>query len=259
MSVRFGVCTTFDKIPTLIDAGYDYIEFSFGNLVKMSEEEFEQTKATVEKYKFYAESYNGFFPGEIRITGPDVDYDIITAHAEKGMARAAQLGGKVTVVGSGKSRNVPEGFDRDLAYDQFVKVLGLVGDVAAKYGIMVVVEPLTTEETNLINTVAEGIEIVKKVNKPNVKSLADFFHVYKSGETLDAIRNNDGLLGHLHIARANDDRAMPYEEDVPKVEEWAAAVKESGYEGRLSLEGIYLPEFTECMHRTRKIIECFNK
>ncbi len=259
MSIRFGVCTTFDKIPTLIDAGYDYIEFGFGNLVKMSEEDFEQAKATVEKYKFYAESYNGFFPVDIRLTGPDVDYDIIAEHTEKGMKRAAALGGKVTVIGSGRSRNIPDGFDFDEGYNQFAKVLSIAGDIAAKYGIMVVVEPLNTGETNLINTVAQGIEICKKVGKPNVKSLADFYHIYRSGETLDAIRNNDGMLGHLHLARANDDRAMPYEEDIPKVEEWAAAVKESGYEGRLSLEGGYRPEFEECMHRTRKIIDCFNK
>ena len=259
MSIRFGVCTTFDKIPTLIAAGYDYLEFGFGNLVKMTEEEFEEAKATVKEHNFKAEAYNGFFPGDIRLTGPDVDYDVIKAHTEKGMARAAQLGGKVTVVGSGKSRNVPEGFSFEEAYAQFAKVLGIVGDVAAKYGITVVVEPLQTKETNLINSVAEGIEIVKKVDRPNVKCLADFFHVYKNGETLDAVKNSNGWLAHLHLARANDDRAMPYEEDIQKVEEWAAAVKEAGYEGRLSLEGGYLPEFSECMHRTRKIIDCFNK
>lgn len=259
MSVRFGVCTTFDKIPVIKAAGYDYLEYGFADLVKMTDEEFENAKAEVEKYEFKAESYNGFFPGEIRLTGEDVDWDVIAAHCEIGMKRAAELGGKVTVIGSGRSRNIPDGFDFATGYDQFARVLGLAGDIAAKYGIMVVVEPLCTKETNLINTVAEGIEIVKKVNRPNVKSLADFFHVYKSGETLDAIRYNDGWLGHLHIARANDDRSMPYEEDIPKVEEWAAAVKESGYEGRLSLEGGYRPEFEECMYRTRKIIDCFNK
>ena len=91
-----------------------------------------------------------------------------------------------------------------------------------------------------------------------MKTLADFYHVYRSGETLDAIRNNEGWLAHLHLARANDDRAMPYDEDIPKIEEWANAVIKSGYKGNLSLEGSYLPEFDECMHRTRKIIDCFS-
>ena len=175
------------------------------------------------------------------------------------MPRAETLGGKICVIGSGGSRKIPDGFDFETGYDQFAKVLGIAGDIAAEYGITIVVEPLQADETNLINTVEQGIEIVKEVNKSNVKALADFYHVYRSGETLDAIRNNDGWLAHLHLARANDDRAMPYEEDIPKIEEWANAVKASGYEGRLSLEGSYLPEFAECLYRTHKIIDCFNK
>ena len=175
------------------------------------------------------------------------------------MSRAAALGGKICVIGSGGSRKIPDEFDFDAGYDQFAKVLSIAGDIAAEYGITIVVEPLQADETNLINTVEQGIEIVKKVNKSNVKALADFYHVYRSGETLDAIRHNDGWLAHLHLARANDDREMPYDEDISKIEEWANAVKESGYTGNLSLEGGYLPEFDECMHRTRKIIECFRK
>ena len=257
--MRFGVCTSFDNIPALIDAGYDYLEFNFTSLVEMSDEEFEQAKATVEKYNFYSESFNCFFPWNIRLTGPDVDYDLIASHIRAGMPRAAALGGKICVIGSGGSRKIPDGFDFDTGYDQFARVLGIAGDIAAEYGITIVVEPLQAWETNLINTVEQSIEIVKKVNKPNVKALADFYHVYRSGETLDAIRNNDGWLAHLHLARANDDRAMPYEEDIPKIKEWAEAVKESGYNGNLSLEGSYLPEFDECIRRTRKIIDCFNR
>lgn len=257
--MRFGVCTSFDNIPALIDAGYDYLEFNFTSLVEMSEEEFKHAKATVEKYNFYAESFNCFFPWNIRLTGPDVDYDLIASHIRAGMSRASALGGKICVIGSGGSRKIPDGFDFDTGYNQFAKVLEIAGDIAAEYGITIVVEPLQADETNLINTVEQGIEIVKKVNKPNLKALADFYHVYRSGETLDAIRNNEGWLAHLHLARANDDRAMPYEEDIPKINEWAEAVRESGYNGNLSLEGSYLPEFDECMHRTRKIIDCFNR
>lgn len=42
MRIRFGVCTSFDNIPTLMDAGYDYIEANLTSLVKMTEEEFAQ-------------------------------------------------------------------------------------------------------------------------------------------------------------------------------------------------------------------------
>lgn len=34
--MRFGVCASFENIPTLIEAGYDYLEFNFTSLVEMS-------------------------------------------------------------------------------------------------------------------------------------------------------------------------------------------------------------------------------
>ena len=140
MSIRFGVCTTFDKIPALIDAGYDYVEFGFGNLVKMTDEEFAEAKAAVEKYNFKAEAYNGFFPGEIRITGPDVDYDRITAHTEKGMARAAQLGGKVVTI-SGPDGYIydPDGISTPEKVDYLLEMRAScrnrVQDYADKFGV----------------------------------------------------------------------------------------------------------------------------
>jgi sugar phosphate isomerase/epimerase len=258
MRIRFGVCTDLENLPILIDAGYDYIELNLTQLVEMSEEKYEAAKALVDKHRFYAESYNCFFPGSIRLTGPEVDYGQIEAHIRKGLKRAAGLGGKICVIGSGGSRSIPDGFDVSTGYDQFIKVLHIAGDIAAEYGITIVVEALRKAETNLINTVEECIALVKRVNKDNVRALADFYHVFNSGETLDAIRCNQGWLGHLHLARANADRAMPYAEDIPQVEEWAKAVKESGYQGRLSLEGNCVPVFEECVRRTRKIIECFN-
>ena len=39
--------------------------------------------------------------------------------------------------------------------------------------------------------------------------------------------------------------------------EEAKSVKECGYNGRLSLEGGYQPEFNECIIRMRKILKAF--
>lgn len=257
MSIRFGVCTGFENIPLLIKAGYDYLEFNFTTLVNMTDAEFNEALALTKKHNFYAECFNCFFPWDTRLTGEDVDFERITCHIKSGMARAMALGGKVCVIGSGGSRKIPDGFDFQKGYEQFAKVLSIAGNISYEYGIMIAVEPLNSGETNLINTVAQGIELVKRVNCENVKCLADFYHVFKSGETLDAIENNEGFLGHLHLARADNDRAMPYEEDSQEVKKWAEIVKKSGYSGRMSLEGSYLPEFCECITRTRRIIDCF--
>lgn len=259
MQIRFGVCASIDNAKLVADAGYDYLEYSFQALAAMTDEEFEDFRTKLEASGLKAEAYNGFFPATIPLTGENVDMDVIAAHAEKGFSRASLVGGKVAVLGSGAARKIPEGFDYDTAYAQFAKVLDLCGTLASKYGMEVALEPLNTGETNLINTVAEGMELCRKVNNPGARCLADFFHVFKSGETLDAIETAGEMLNHVHLARPNIDRGMPLKEDLPAVKRYAEALKKCGYCGRLSLEGALTPDFETAIRRTRPILDLFNE
>lgn len=258
MKIRFGVCTSIDNISTIKEAGFDYLEFSFQNLVNMTDEEFESTCEKVKQSGIQVEAYNGFFPASIPLVGDNVDYDIIAAHAEKGMARAAHLGGAIAVIGSGAARRIPEGFDYATAYEQFMKALDICGNIAGKYGMEIALEPLQTKETNLINTVAEGMELCKKLNNPHVKCLADFYHVFRNGETLEAIETAGAMLNHVHLARPNADRCMPQPEDLPTCKKYAEALKKCGYTGRLSLEGSIKPDFEQIVRDTRRVLDMFN-
>lgn len=256
--MRFGVCTgDINRFSLIKAAGYDYVEFPMTELVKMSDEAFAAFAAKVEEIGIPVESYNGFFPPELKIVGNAIDYDAIEAYAEKGFSRAAQIGGKVAVIGSGGARRIPEGEGYEENFARFAKTLAVCGEVASRYGMYVTVEPLNDKETNLINSVAEGLEVCRKANHPAARCLADFYHVFMSGETLDAIRGAGDMLGHVHLARANEDRAMPYAEDVPQCEEWAAALKACGYDARISLEGNFLPSFEEAVARCREIVKVF--
>ena len=257
MSIRFGVCTSVENAALIKEAGYDYLEYSFQNLVRMSEEEFLVFCTELETAGLKAEAFNGFFPASISLTGENVDMEQIAAHAGKGFSRASRVGGKIAVLGSGAARRIPEGFDRDTAYRQFMEVLDLCGTIAGTYGMEVALEPLNTGETNLINTVAEGIEICRRVNNPCVKCLADFYHVFRSGETLEAVETAGTMLNHVHLARPNADRAMPLEEDIPALRCYAESLKKCGYSGRLSLEGVFLPDFETAVRKTRRMLDVF--
>ncbi len=246
-----------NRFTIIKEAGYDYIEFPLVELVKMSDEAFAAFKAKVEEIGLPIESYNGFFPPELKIVGDQIDYDAIGVYAEKGLSRAAQLGGKVAVIGSGGARRIPEGENYELNFARFAKTLAVCGEVASRYGMYVTVEPLNAKETNLINSVEEGLRVCEMANHPNVKCLVDFYHVFMSGETLDAVRGAKEMLGHVHLARANEDRAVPHAEDIPQCEAWAAALKECGYDARISLEGNFLPSFEEAVVRCRDILNVF--
>lgn len=255
--MKFGVCNPYTNIKLIKSEGFDYIELALSVVNAMSDREFKAVYKEVEKHSFPAESYNGFFPGDIRLTGEGVDLNSIREYAKRGFARASELGGKVAVLGSGTARKIPEGFDRKTAEAQFVDVLRVCGDEAGRVGMEIVIEPLQAKETDLINTVAEGLEFVERANHEKVRCLVDFFHTFRSRETLDAVINSNGMLRHVHLARANDDRKIPTSEDIDSCRPWAEALKKCGYDLRISLEGAFLPDVKTAIKNVKPVLELF--
>ncbi len=240
--MRFGVCTGLEQLQAVIDAGYDYIELSLMKLAALEEQEFLQWKKMLEASPVKAETTNVFFPFDIPLVGPEADHKRAREYTNKALARAAELGIKICVLGNGTARNVPEGFDPKEAEQQLMQVLRQTGDIAQTYGITIALEPLREKETNLINTVAEGLALCRKVNHPAVKCLADFYHALCNEESMNAIENAGEMLVHTHLACYN--RCMPANEaDVALCETWAAALANCGYDARISLEGRFGDDF----------------
>ncbi len=240
--MRFGVCTKSDNLDIVALAGYDYIEFTLRDIENLSEDAFAALKNTLATSPIKVETTNLFFAADIPLVGPEVSFERIESFCQKALSRAGELGIKVSVIGNGAARKIPEGFDPKEAEAQFVRVLRLCGDIAARHGITIAIEPLRTKETNYINTVAEGIALCRKVAHENVKCLADFYHVLENGETLEAIEAANGLLAHTHLAVEN--RYMPATaKDAALCAKWAAALKKCGYDGRISLEGHFGEDF----------------
>ena len=254
--MRFGVCNGIDKLPLVKQYGFDYIELNFTQLTLADEKEFENYCNQIRRYGIYAESFNCLFPGNVNFNA-NVDYEMIRNYAEKGFYRAQKLGGKTVAFGSSRARNIPDGYDRNLAVAQFKKVLCICSDVADKYGIQIALEPLNFSETNFINTVADGIDICRSVNQKNVKCLVDFYHVFMNGESLDAIMNSGDMIIHTHLARPNSDRRIPTVADAQACSEWARALKLIGYNGRMSLEGDFGPDFETAIKDVQPILDLF--
>lgn len=256
--MRFGAACDIEKLPVLKAEGYDYIELCFSDIAAEDDRRFLQAFEQTERCGIYAECLNGFFKPDIRLNG-NVDYGYIADYAQRGFSRAQKLGGKIAVLGSGDSRRIPDGYDRRTAAAQFAKILNICGDIAGNYGMQIAIEPLRTEETNFINTVAQGIEMCTAAGNPHVKCLADFYHVYMNNEPLDTIENAAGMLIHTHIARPDPDRNIPSPADLDGCRPWAQALKKNGYNGRMSLEGFYKPDFETALRAARPVLEMFRE
>jgi len=253
--MKFGVCCSIDCLPLLQKNRYDYIELNFSKIATCSGEEFDRIRKTIDAGTIPAEAFNGFFPKEIRLTG-DVDYGRIREYCALGFERAEQLGGKVVVLGSSGARNIPEGFDPKLAEEQFVQALLVCGDEAAKRGFTVAIEPLRKKESNFINTVDEGLTFTRRADHPNVKCLADFFHVAESGEPLTAIETAGDQLAHVHLAMP-ESRLYPTPADAEICRTWSASLRKCGYNGRISLEGKAAPDVETAIKEAKAALELF--
>ena len=98
-----------------------------------------------------------------------------------------------------KSGKKLEGVDPKLQYAAAVDNLKRASDIAAESGINIVIEPIDLIEnpTIFLTSVQEGFEIVRAVDRPNVKVLYDFYHEQRGGGNL--IENLD-WVGLVHIA-----------------------------------------------------------
>jgi sugar phosphate isomerase/epimerase len=180
------------------------------------------------------EATNNFIPKDIPTTGPAVDQAAVDKFVSVACRRAGKAGVRIIVFGSGGSRRVPDGFDSGKAFEQLVGNLKRWGPMAQAAGVMIVVEPLNSSECNIITSVAEGAELVRRVNHPSIRLLADTYHMARDGEGPDSIREAGGILCHAHCAEAKG--RVPVGLGGEDHRPYFRALKDIGYAGRVSIE-----------------------
>lgn len=127
------------------------------------------------------------------------------------------------------------------------------GHYAGERGISLGVEPLNRFETDMLNTVEQGVVFVEEVGLANVGLLLDTFHQgIEERSQGAAIRSAGSHIVHFH-ASAND-RGVPGDDQV----EWddvAAALRGVGYDGVISLESFVggIPELARAVSLWRPL------
>lgn len=239
--MKLGVCAGFDRIAIAAKYGYDYIETNFRSLAESSEDEYHKFLAELRNNNIACEAANCFLPGDMHVTGENVDYDAIKKYLSVGYKRAAEVGIKVVVFGSGAARNIPEGYSyKDATKDIIKFVKEYAAPMAAEFGIDIVFEPLRKQESNIINTIKEGAMLASAIDLPNVGTLGDLYHMYVEGDTYDDVRELKGVFKHAHMSNpVSDDsgskRVFMKESDTFDYKGFFDALKYIGCE-RVSIE-----------------------
>ena len=99
---------------------------------------------------------------------------------------------------------VKPGVDHGQAMDWLVEALRACSAAAGPAGVRLALEPINRYETTLINNVAQGLELIKRVGAGNFGLLLDTFHMNIEEPSMEgSIRQAGDRIFHFHVADSN--------------------------------------------------------
>ena len=132
--------------------------------------------------------------------------------------------------------------EREQQFDWAVESIVTVAGYAQANGVGLAIEPLNRFETDLINTLEQGVELCRAVNLDNVGLLIDTFHMHIEEKSLtESIRMAAPYIFHVQVSE--NDRGTPGKGQV-HWDEFFAALNEINYEGSIVVES-FLPTVKE--------------
>ncbi len=233
--VQVGYCSTLKSIEAAKAAGFDYVELGTTEIAGLSDEEYEEAVRHIKQVGLPVPVTNLFLPAALKVTGPLIDRDQQMAYVKKAFARLARLGTEIVVFGSGGARRVPEGFPKEDAFQQLVEFGRRIAPEARAHGLTIAIEPLRREETNIINSAAEGLELVTAIDDPNFQLMVDFYHLASETEDPAIVVRARAHIRHLHMANPHG-RVFPLQWDEYDYAPFFASLRTIGFDKRISVE-----------------------
>ncbi len=208
-------------------AGFDVAEFPLLNPLAL---DYGRLRSVLDASGMLASCGTGLAP-DTDISSPDPEIRRAgLAHLQACLAGAEKLGspilGGVTYTAWGQT----SGLGVQQRRDTCIQSLRLAGKMAADHGVTLCLEVINRFEGDLLNTVAQGIQLINEVDHPNIKLHLDTFHMNIEEDSLsEAILTAGNYIGHFHCAENN--RKIPGEGHIPwgEVRQALQTVRYQGY------------------------------
>lgn len=179
----------------------------------------------------------GWVKHQLSLTSPD---PVVRRRAVEFVEGIIDIGGSLgapAIIGSMQGRSLPE--SGGLTMGWLREGLETLSERAAGHCVPLLYEPLNRYETNLINTLDAGVRFLEALDRPNVRLLADLFHMnIEEADLPESIRRAGKHIGHVHLADSNRRPAGFGHTDFAPI---AAALRDIGYDGYVSAEAFPYP------------------
>ena len=158
--------------------------------------------------------------------------------------QCAELGGRYLVHGSPQQRRVDSGDTRIAALARAQESFAAVAERAQKAGVVYCIEPLSSDQTQLINTLEEAAAMVTAIGSRSVRTMLDCSSAGRMETApLPALVNSwlpNGMIAHVQVNDRN--RRGPGQGEQRFAPLFAALVRH-GYAGDIAVEPFdYVPD-----------------
>jgi sugar phosphate isomerase/epimerase len=234
---EIGIVQSLENDSLLRSFGYQYLVESVARLISprnVTEEQFQENVKKMKSLSHPLYACNIFIPGELKVVGPEVNEGAVLEYAGEVFKRCQQANVNMIIWGSGGSRRLPDGFDKEKAKEQFVSIARKISDLGARYNMTFALENLNSTETNFITKAEDALEIVKKVDRKNFGLCIDIYHMLKEGESPSIIEKASGNLIYCEIAEKENRTPPGVRGD--DFRPYLSALKKAKYKGKIVIE-----------------------
>lgn len=248
--MKFSLCTAVYGMADLqkvifraAELGYDAVELTVAlHLpVESSAERRREVKGWIDAAGIECSGLHYIWDGSVKLATSDRnEMKRAQEYLCKVIDIASDMKAKTVIVGSGgKTRSFEENQNRAEVTKCMAEVIRNCGEYAKSSKTVLAMEAINRYETNFLNTMQEATEFAKMVNHPQVRTMADTYHMnIEEVNPAESVRKYGHALANLHLADSNRQAPGEGHFDFGSV---AAALKEIGFSEYCSFEvfGLY--------------------
>lgn len=217
--MKFALCNEmFEETPfpevcaAASRLGYHGVEIApftlTGSACDFTAEQRHETRKTAEDHGLEVVGLHWLYAGQkdMHVNSPDhVLWGNARDYLEALVDMCADIGGRILVIGSPKQRTLSTGQSYEDAWQRARDLFGSVLGSAEEREVALCLEPLSTAETDFINTVDEGLRMVRELAHPWFKLHLDVKAMFAEGKAVeDIILSSDvSDIGHFHVNDPN--------------------------------------------------------
>lgn len=218
-------------------AGLEVAPFTLGNPAKLSSAKAETYGSIVRDHGLEMVGFHWLLAKTegYHLTDPDPAISARTFDYARHLAEiCATMGGKIMVWGSPEQRSLARGWFRPDAEARFIDFFQRLSHHLVAADVTIAFEFLGPLETNFINTAAETISLLEKIDSPNVRLHLDVKAMAADCKPIpEIVRDSLAWTAHFHANDPNLHGPGMGAVDFPPI---VAELVKGGYDGWVSVE-----------------------